>query len=197
MAYESSLKRAGSVVANAVVSGTVSEIGGGKFANGAVTGAFAMMFNDMMHQGQKKIRDISKKGLVFTGKNKKLVRKEAYEFMIKRSKETGNEIAAAVLEDGNVIVFHDDNNDSHNSMMNVIAKDDPHYIVYKGTKHRVSSYVHTHPYYSTSSDNYLNISRKDNWFYNEIKEDIKVLMPDGRLWGTTPYANQYIYAIPW
>ena len=123
MAYESSLKRAGSVVANAVLCGTVSEIGGGKFANGAVTGAFAMMFNDMMHQGQKKIRDISKKDLVFTGKNKKLVRKEAYEFMIKRSKETGNEIAAAVLEDGNVIVFHDDNNDSHNSMMNVIAKD--------------------------------------------------------------------------
>ena len=32
------------------MSGTISEIGGGKFANGAVTGAFSIMFNDMMHR---------------------------------------------------------------------------------------------------------------------------------------------------
>jgi hypothetical protein len=31
------------------LSGTVSELGGGKFANGAVTGAFSMIFNDLMH----------------------------------------------------------------------------------------------------------------------------------------------------
>ena len=58
--YESSLKTAGCVTANAVLSGTVSEIGGGKFANGAVTGAFSVLFNDMMHSylTYKNIRDI-------------------------------------------------------------------------------------------------------------------------------------------
>ena len=44
-----SLGKGGMIVANAVLSGTVSEIGGGKFANGAITGAFAVMFNDLMH----------------------------------------------------------------------------------------------------------------------------------------------------
>ena len=33
------------VVSNAIIGGTVSEISGGKFANGAVTGAFVYMFN--------------------------------------------------------------------------------------------------------------------------------------------------------
>ena len=40
------------IAANAVLGGTVSEIGGGKFANGAITAAFSMMFNDMMHGGE-------------------------------------------------------------------------------------------------------------------------------------------------
>jgi hypothetical protein len=34
---------------NAIVGGTASELGGGKFANGAVTGAFVMMYNEMGH----------------------------------------------------------------------------------------------------------------------------------------------------
>ncbi len=38
------------VAANAVVGGTAAELGGGKFANGAITGAFSMLFNDMMHK---------------------------------------------------------------------------------------------------------------------------------------------------
>jgi len=37
------------VAANAMVSGTVSMISGGKFANGAFSGAFRFMFNDAMH----------------------------------------------------------------------------------------------------------------------------------------------------
>ena len=45
-----SLGRIGEVAANSILSGTVEEIGGGKFANGAITGAFAILFNDMMHK---------------------------------------------------------------------------------------------------------------------------------------------------
>lgn len=44
-----SLGKVGEVTANSILSGTVDEIGGGKFANGAITGAFTIMFNDMMH----------------------------------------------------------------------------------------------------------------------------------------------------
>lgn len=41
--------KAGKLAANAVISGTAAELGGGKFANGAITGTFKMLFNDMMH----------------------------------------------------------------------------------------------------------------------------------------------------
>jgi len=34
---------------SAAISGCIDEIGGGKFANGAVTGAFSFLFNDYMH----------------------------------------------------------------------------------------------------------------------------------------------------
>jgi RHS repeat-associated protein len=37
------------IASSAVLGGTISEIGGGKFANGAVTGAYSMLFNDIMH----------------------------------------------------------------------------------------------------------------------------------------------------
>lgn len=52
--YGGNLGKVGQITANAVVSGTVSELGGGKFANGAITGAFSMMFNDLMHSRTKK-----------------------------------------------------------------------------------------------------------------------------------------------
>ena len=48
--YAESLGMVGEISANAILSGTVDEIGGGKFANGAITGAFRIMFNDMMHK---------------------------------------------------------------------------------------------------------------------------------------------------
>ena len=40
---------AGKVLASSVVGGTASVLGGGKFANGAVTGSFVMLFNHMSH----------------------------------------------------------------------------------------------------------------------------------------------------
>lgn len=48
------------IVVNATVSGLVDEMGGGKFANGAITGAFAYMFNEAMHNGptQKQLKQI-------------------------------------------------------------------------------------------------------------------------------------------
>jgi len=40
---------AAEVVIGAVAGGTAEEIGGGKFANGAITGAFIVMPNHLMH----------------------------------------------------------------------------------------------------------------------------------------------------
>lgn len=37
------------VSANAIIGGTASELGGGKFANGAITGAYVVLFNCLMH----------------------------------------------------------------------------------------------------------------------------------------------------
>ncbi len=57
------LGKAGKIAANAVLGGTVDELGGGKFANGAITSAFSIMFNDMMHHVlsyREKIRYIYK-----------------------------------------------------------------------------------------------------------------------------------------
>lgn len=44
----------GRVLASSVVGGTASVLGGGKFANGAITGAYVMLFNEMMHDGDGK-----------------------------------------------------------------------------------------------------------------------------------------------
>ena len=49
--YGQELGRAGKIASSAVLGGVVSEIGGGKFANGAITAAYSMMFNEMMHGG--------------------------------------------------------------------------------------------------------------------------------------------------
>jgi RHS repeat-associated protein len=48
-----SLSETGMIAANAVLSGTIDELGGGNFANGAITGAYSMMFNDLMHVDKK------------------------------------------------------------------------------------------------------------------------------------------------
>ena len=46
------------MITAAVVGGTVSEVTGGKFANGAVTGAFSRAFNDEMHEFIEQVKEI-------------------------------------------------------------------------------------------------------------------------------------------
>jgi RHS repeat-associated protein len=54
---------ASQITLGAVVGGTVEEIGGGKFANGAVTGAFTALFNAVMHKIANSPQVISEKDL--------------------------------------------------------------------------------------------------------------------------------------
>ena len=49
MALGGSLKTGAKLAVQSVIGGTLSELGGGNFANGAITAAFSFMFNDVMH----------------------------------------------------------------------------------------------------------------------------------------------------
>lgn len=66
--YAGGLGEVGKIASNAVLSGTIDELGGGKFANGAITGAYSMMFNDLMHpQNMTEYRSIRKKEIEADG----------------------------------------------------------------------------------------------------------------------------------
>ncbi len=62
--YGSGLSVAGKVAANAVLTGTVTELGGGKFANGAITGAYEMMFNTLKHLNTKQQQALRRKIMI-------------------------------------------------------------------------------------------------------------------------------------
>jgi hypothetical protein len=47
--YGTSMNAGTQVIMSAAIGGTAEALGGGKFANGAVTGAYVMMFNHLMH----------------------------------------------------------------------------------------------------------------------------------------------------
>ena len=53
------------LLASSLISGTMDEIGGGKFANGAVTGAFTFLFNDYMHYRKVRMRQRTKRMVQF------------------------------------------------------------------------------------------------------------------------------------
>lgn len=71
-----SLSETGMIAANAVLSGTIDELGGGNFANGAITGAYSMMFNDLMHVDVQKLKaEIEKDGRLTFAEAKKWYKK--------------------------------------------------------------------------------------------------------------------------
>lgn len=48
--YGNKLSNGWKIAANSALSGTAAALGGGKFANGAITGAFTILFNDLVHE---------------------------------------------------------------------------------------------------------------------------------------------------
>jgi len=72
------------VVSSAVLGGTIAEIGGGKFANGAVTGAYSILFNELMHH------------VLFKNKEK------IYKYMIIKYLSNKHEVGAVELEDKSI-----------------------------------------------------------------------------------------------
>lgn len=51
---------AAKIAINAIIGGTAEKLGGGKFANGAVTGAYVMMFNHLMREWHPTITGAAK-----------------------------------------------------------------------------------------------------------------------------------------
>ena len=180
--------RFGEISANAILSGTVSELGGGKFANGAITGAFSIMFNDMMHEmrsNRRKYHD-----LIIYGKNKMKNRIDAMKRMIERSKFTGNEVCAAILEDGSVVIYHDSESTSescigyHNDGTRNGKNVETYHNMNNGKDYVIKTYLHTHPY-SDCKDNYLCVSQEDFDNAYEFNNEINILFLDGSFYRQT------------
>jgi hypothetical protein len=71
----------------------------------AMTAAYTMMFNDLAHKKRHRLFMRSNKYKSTHPQWRKEVRKQAFEYMLDYSNKTGNEIAAVVLENGNILVF--------------------------------------------------------------------------------------------
>ena len=62
MALGGSLKTGMKVALQSVIGGTLSELGGGNFANGAITAAFSFLFNHTMHEREMRKQKIEEDG---------------------------------------------------------------------------------------------------------------------------------------
>jgi len=77
---------------NAVIGGTASVIGGGKFANGAVTGAYTMLFNEIVHKDEKV--DASKLSMTLSEKSVQINNKD--EYTVRAALKHPDQVAAIV-----------------------------------------------------------------------------------------------------
>lgn len=160
----------------ALSSGLVSEISGGNFANGAVTGAFAYLFNAKLHEWENDRR--LNHDLVFIGKNSRKVFIRALKFMIKRHQYTKKEVAALKLDDGHTVVMRDGN--SRVDHAELYTDKGAYPATYKGIE--VVSYVHTHPKEGlwVDQDNPLNVSYEDKSTAENLGlYDINILLENG------------------
>jgi hypothetical protein len=69
------------IAMSAVIGGTAEKLGGGKFANGAVTGAYVMMFNHLMH-GENIVSNENNMPNVLDYKNKELVTVDGTDYIL-------------------------------------------------------------------------------------------------------------------
>jgi len=125
--YGTSMSTADKIVLSSVIGGTAEALGGGKFANGAVTGAFVMAFNHLMHEWHP-----SRKAAAASAQSK--------------TTETGNETSVLVFQDdqGEYCYWecpHDERNSTtasywvtppEDEMYGLMLKEEFHYSVKDG-----------------------------------------------------------------
>lgn len=200
-AYASNMSSASMIACEAALGGVVSELGGGKFANGAMTAAFQMMYNHIIHDR------LSKHDRLFICSKEKYenwkerVRKKAFNFMINRSKRTNCEVAAVVLENGAILVFRDGENEeffSKNYFID-ISNDTKTYVNVNGHYEPVSFQVHTHPFIPGDPQDPIGIGGFDTEMANKrFNRIVHVLNVQDKLLYSVPTNHPTKYrTIPW
>lgn len=113
--------------------------------------------------------------------------------MIERSKFTGNEVCAAILEDGNVVIFHDEDStpESCYAYYALGIKDGKRVELYKNKV--IDNYMHTHPH-TGCLNNPLCISDIDINNAISFNNEINILLLNGDFYrqSTLPGQSTYI-----
>lgn len=125
----------------------------------------------------------------------------AMKLMIRRSKQTGNEVAAAFLGDGNVVIYHDGESTESSSHL-YYDIDNEGNLSYKGVD--IKGFVHTHPYIDLNNNNPANplyISQQDIKTALDLHlDDINILFLNGDYYsqgtsGNSIYSPNFKYNI--
>lgn len=129
-------------------------------------------------------------------------RKLAMKFMVIRSKYTEKEVAAVYLGNGDVVIFHDKESTYRSCRYyttpgteNGIYKE---FYIHNNNSYEVKGYVHTHPYFSLSSNanNPLYISYEDEQNARTYSGDINILLLDGNYYSQGTEGNS-LYSPNW
>ena len=199
--YANHMTDVGTIATSAVLGGVVSEIGGGKFANGAMTSAFQMMYNHMIHDRMSKHDKLFVCSKTEYDDWENRVRKKAFNYMINRSKFTNCEVAAAVLENGSILVFRDGENGEYHSINYFVnLSDDPKtYVSINGQYEPVSFQVHTHPYIPNTPDDPIGIKGADSVMANKRFNGIVHVLnvQDKKFYSVTTSQPTKYNIIPW
>ena len=199
--YANHMTDVGTIATSAVLGGVVSEIGGGKFANGAMTSAFQMMYNHMIHDRMSKHDKLFVCSKTEYDDWENRVRKKAFNYMINRSKFTNCEVAAAVLENGSILVFRDGENGEYHSINYFVnLSDDPKtYVSINGQYEPVSFQVHTHPYIPNTPDDPRGIKGADSVMANKRFNGIVHVLnvQDKKFYSVTTSQPTKYNIIPW
>lgn len=161
--------KVGKIAANAIISGTATELGGGKFANGAITGAFHMMFNDLMHPKRVEINHEQKKigQLPF---NEKPAMSQHATYKIRMSGyadyyEDGKIIISLSIDAGNTMVSGD-----VTAQASVELILDGKVVKTSIPQQHYKEYVRESGYFPLGENNFVINDRKD---YNQISVNLK------------------------
>lgn len=135
----------------------------------------------------------------------------AMKLMLIRSRYTNKEVAAAFLENGDVVIYHDKECTDSSSVyyLRSSGTGGNHKEYYHNTNndtyYLIKDYVHTHPYYSESknSDNPLYISKEDYAIAvsnGAIHDNINILLLNGAYYsqgtqGNALYSPNFKYNI--
>ena len=139
------MNKLGMIGISTATSGVGVAIAGGNLKDifyGMVSGATVATLNHLLHY------------VVIHGKDMSRNIKAAARYMVGQSKTlktpaqgdaSTHEVAAAILKDGNVVVFPEQNNSENHAEVNILKDNDKLYVVLNGKGHEVAYVMHTHP----------------------------------------------------